>query len=105
MSIRAHLIKKIEYGGCFWNAWHDKEFMRLLEINGYLEGLDYDGVGLVEIDKECVEETNKGYKELLKRGEITKEVKKMYQRVVEITDDLLDEFEKQGVEYLQFMFY
>ena len=56
MSIRAHIVKKIEYDGELFNLWHDTDLLAVLEAEGITETLDADGAGLMEIPTSLLEE-------------------------------------------------
>jgi len=57
MSIRAYLIKEIkkEKSESF-NLSHDEEFMQILQEAAYLETLDIDGSGFIEVPKSFLKE-------------------------------------------------
>lgn len=56
MSIRAHIVEKIDYKGEVFNLWHDKKLMEILEVNGCLDSLNSDLCGLMEVPRSVFEE-------------------------------------------------
>ena len=61
MSVRAYLVKKIDYTNPIFNLWHDKDILNLLDANGITETLDADGCGLMEIPNDILEEFLAGH--------------------------------------------
>jgi len=55
MSIRAHIVEKIDYKGEVFNLWHDKKLLALLEIEGCLDSLNTDLCGLMEVPRSLFE--------------------------------------------------
>ena len=54
MSIRAHLVTKIEYTGPVFNLWHDENFMDFLDRKGLLYQLNEDLCGFLEISRDTI---------------------------------------------------
>jgi len=54
MSVRAHRVNKIDYAGGSFNLWHDEAIIRYLKREGYLNQLDEDLSGLLELPLEVV---------------------------------------------------
>lgn len=88
MSIRAHPIREITYGGETFNLWHDKYFMELLEGEGFFETLA-EGTGISEISPEMIEDMEKQFKE-----DMSKLDKETIARTKEIFKDLRKEMEE-----------
>lgn len=59
MSVRAYRVKEIVYGGESFNLWHDKEIYEYLAKAGYLDELNQDGGGFIELPIEAVKEMSK----------------------------------------------
>ena len=55
MSVRAHLITKLEYTGEIFNLWHDEDLVNMLEKIGLLKQLDDDFCGILEINRETIQ--------------------------------------------------
>ena len=103
MSVRAHLIKKIEYGDEVFNLWHDKYFTELLERNGVLDTLDTDLCGIIEIDNDILDNIDQCVKDDIESGKvgIKKEVNiKELARTRDIVKKIKDLAKKEG--YVEF---
>ena len=95
MSVRAHPIKKIEYGGEIFNLWHDEYFMKLLEAEGFYDTL-FEGTGISEIAPVMIESMEEQFEEDIRDGKVGETT---IARVREIFKDLkkeMKESEKRG---------
>lgn len=49
MSVRAHRVEEIKFGGESFNLWHDQEIVDYLDDKGLLEQLNMDMGGFIEV--------------------------------------------------------
>jgi len=73
MSVRAYVVKKIDYGHETFNMWNDKEVVDKLRDGGYLDNLNDDGSGMFEVDVDTLKEilripgVDAGVKEMVRK--------------------------------------
>lgn len=99
MSVRAHIVKKFEYGEPFFNLWHDEYFVSLLDRQGLLDQLNNEGCGLLEIGEENLKKMEEEIEEDTKEGNVSKEE---IERAKEIIEEIKKEMKKQGKDYINF---
>ena len=57
MSVRAHRINKIDYSQSeSFNLWHDELLVKELSEGGYMDGLNMDACGVMDISITQIEE-------------------------------------------------
>jgi len=49
MSVRAHRVEEIKFGGESFNLWHDQDIVDYLDDKGLLEQLNMDMGGFIEV--------------------------------------------------------
>jgi len=100
MSVRAHPIKKINYGREIFNLWHDEYFRNLLDRKGILDQLNIDGYGILEISKYDLDEIENDIEaDVRENSDINPEEVK---RAKEIINDIRKEMRKRKDDYLSF---
>ena len=82
MSVRAYPIKKIDFGGCAFNLWHDKYIVDLLNQNGFFDLLTEDGTGIAEISPFMLDDMEKQFRKDLRAGLIDKDEEKRIKEVL-----------------------
>jgi len=84
MSIRAHLVTKIEYTGPVFNLWHDENFVNFLDKKGLLHQLNEDLCGFLEISRdtilEYIEQVNGQEEKDERDGELVTEFKQLLEQ-------------------------
>lgn len=69
MSVRAYRINKIEFEPVdTFNFWQDEDFVNFLDSHGLLQGLNENGVGIIEVPVKIL-------RKALKKPEISKGLK------------------------------